>query len=174
VDASGKGLGFPAKTPVEQMNDKQAAAYWRNQSKVQQQIADQRKDYDQIKADAQKWREYDQSQQTPSQRAIEEAKLEAKLEVAGDSALASLRAILQTRGKDEAEVNDLLQFVSPSSFLTADGKVDHQKVVTAADKLAPTGSQGGGYGQGRYEQPNQSRSAAGIAEAERRGFVKKS
>jgi hypothetical protein len=79
--------------------------------------------------------------------------------------MASLRVILQTRGKDEKEVSDLLEFVSPDRFLTSDGKVDHQKVMTYADKLAllVPRTVGGGYGQGRFEQPNQSRSAAGVA-----------
>lgn len=174
VNDKGEKLGFPAKTPVEQMNDKQAAAYWRNQSKVQQHIAEQRKDYDQIKADADAYRAYKAEQQTPADKALAEAELKGKKAAAGDAAMASLRVILQTRGKDEKEVSDLLEFVSSERFLTTDGLVDHQKVTTYADKLAPAGSQqgGGGYGQGRFEQTNQSRSAAGVAEAERRGFIK--
>jgi hypothetical protein len=176
VDETGAKLGFPAKTPVAEMNPQQQAAYWRNQAKVQQKIAEQRKDYDEQAAAAAKWRAYESEQQTPSQKAIEEAKLEAKKEVAGETALASLATILQNRGKDESEVSDLLEFVSSDRLLTSDGKVDRQKVAAIADKLAPSGSQsgsGGGYGQGRYEQPPVSRSAAGIAEAERR-FGKKS
>ena len=176
VDESGNKLGFPAKTPVAEMNDKQAAAYWRNQAKVQQKIADARKDYDQNKADADQWREFQKSQQTPSEKAIEEAKLAAKKEVAGDTAMSLLRGILQTRGKDETEAGVLLEYVSPDRFLTSAGMVDHQKVTAYADTIAPAGSQqngGGGYGQGRYEQPNVSRAAAGKAEAERRYGARK-
>jgi hypothetical protein len=176
VNDKGEKLGFPAKTPVEQMSDKQAAAYWRNQSKVQQHLADQRKDYDDVKAAADKWRAHETEQQTPADKALAEAELKGKKAAAGDAAMASLRVILQTRGKDEKEVSDLLEFVSSERFLTADGLVDHQKVMTYADKLTPSGSQNGGsggYGQGRFEQTTQSRSAAGVAEAERR-FGKKS
>lgn len=176
VDEQGNALGFPAKTPIAEMTDKQQSAYWRNESKKQQRIAESRADYDQNKADAEAYRAHKAEQQTPSEKAINDAKLEAKKEVAGDAAVQSLRAILSSRGKDDAELNDLLEFVSADRFVTTDGKVDHQKVTTYADKLAPTGSQGGGgggFGQGRYDQPNVSRSAAGKAEAEKRFGAKK-
>lgn len=167
---TGKGLGFPAETPTERMTEGERTAYWRNQTKVQQKLADGRKDYDQQKADAEKWRAQQQSQMTPSEQAIAAAKLEAKKEAAVENADALVRGILASRGKAEVDINGLLEFVSPDRFVTADGKVDHQKVNAYANSVAPTSSSGGGngYGQGRYEQTVQSRSAEGKAEAQRR------
>lgn len=158
------------------MSDKQAAAYWRNMSKNKQKEADARKDYDQQKADAEKWRQLQEEQKTPSQKQIDEAILRGKKEAAADNALSMVSVILTTRGKSDKEASDLLEFVNPQSLLTSDGGVDRQKVTNLADKLVPASSSSGGgnLGQGRYESQSVTGKAAGQAEAERRGYLKKS
>lgn len=168
---TGETLGFPDKTPVEQMTDTQKANYWRNQTKV----ANKRvpKNLDQIQRDAQAWAEYQRTQKPPEQQAIdaavEKARADALKEAAQESALALLRVTLQTRGKNAAEVDEIVDPLNPAKFLTQDGKLDTARVTAFVDKLAPVRSGGGQHiGQGRFDQIPQSRAEAGRIEAQRR------
>jgi hypothetical protein len=160
------------------MNADQKANYWRNQAKV----ANKRvpKNLDQLQQDAQAWAEYQRTQKPPEQQAIEQTRTETEArvrrEVAEDAALSLLRVTLTQRGKNAAEVDEIVDPLNPAKFLTQDGKMDTDRVVAFADKLVPSQSGGGGngYGQGRFDRTQTSRAAAGKAESERRGFTKAS
>lgn len=180
TDEDGVGLGFPKDTAVDKMTADQKANYWRNQSKVQQKRVPA--DLDKLQQDAQAWREYQaaqnqqqngqQQQNTPTREQIE---AEIRADVSRDAALAILRTNLHTRGKNAEEIDDLLQYVAPDAFLTAEKKVDAAKVTTYLDRVAPSGSGGGGGGlpgQGNRNNGTVDKSADGKAESERRGFTK--
>lgn len=172
---TGIGLGFPAETKVDDMTDAQKAAYWRNHSKkMQKQVPS---NLAELQENARKWAEFQQSQQTPAEQQIQKARDEAaaatRKEVAAESALTNLRVVLHTRGKSEAEVEGLVEFLNPERFLTQDGKVDTARVIAYADGIAPAGSGGGSQrgglpGQGKFGQASEDKSAAGKAEADRR------
>ena len=180
VDEQGNKLGFPEKTPVEQMNADQKAAYWRNEAKK----ANKRVpgNLDQLQRDAQAWAEHQRSLLPEEQRKAAEREEQIRNETRAatlreanqQSALALLRVTLQTRGKNPAEVEEIVDPLNPAKFLNDQGELDTGKVLALADKLAPSRSGGGGngMGQGRYDSPPQSRAEAGHKEAERRGFVK--
>lgn len=175
-DENGVALGFPEATKVEDMTPVQQAAYWRNQSKVQQRRVPA--NLTQLEQDAAAWAEYQRTQQTPADQALAAARTEAataaRKEAAQESALALLRISLHNRGKTDAEIDELVEFVSPDRFLTSDSKLDTAKVTTYVDKLVPApvrGADGRPIGQGRYEQVPSDRTAAGKTEAERRGFT---
>lgn len=175
-DENGVALGFPDATKVEDMTPVEQAAYWRNQSKVQQRRVPA--NLTQLEQDAAAWAEYQRTQQTPADQALAAARTEAataaRKEAAQDSALALLRISLHNRGKTDAEIDELVEFVSPDRFLTSDSKLDTAKVTTYVDKLVPApvrGADGRPIGQGRYEQVPSDRTAAGKTEAERRGFT---
>jgi hypothetical protein len=174
-EETGIGLGFPKETKVEDMKPEQQAAYWRHQSKVQQkkvpanlsELQAAKAELDQIKL----------KQQTPAEQQLQQVRDETaaatRKEVAAESALTNLRIVLHTRGKSDAEVDGLVEFINPERFLTQDGKVDTAKVMSYADGIAPAGSGGGGRpgglpGQGRYDQSAQDKAAAGKEEADRR------
>lgn len=185
TDEHGVGLGFPKDTKVDDMNADQKAAYWRTEAKKQQKRVPS--NLDQIQSDAQKWADYQRSQQQNQQQngqqqqqsgpSREEIEAQVRLEASRDSALALLRTNLHTRGKKAEEIDDLVKFVSPDAFLNSEKKVDTASVITYLDKIAPAGTGGGGGGlpgQGRHEQQAEDRAAAGKAEAERRGYTKSS
>jgi hypothetical protein len=160
------------------MNADQKANYWRNQTK----IANKRvpSNLTQLQQDAAAWAEYQRTQKPPEQQAIETARQEAaaaaRKEVAEDAALSLLRVTLTQRGKEVAEIDEIVDRLNPAKFLTTDGKMDTVAVTAFADKLVPSQSGGGGngYGQGRFDRTQTSRAAAGKAESERRGFTKAS
>lgn len=182
TDEHGVSLGFPKETKVEDMNSDQKAAYWRFEAKKQQKKLPA--NLEQIQADAQKWADHQKSlqqqnnqqqnqQQNGNEPTREQIEANIRREAAEDSALALLRTSLHTRGKNLEEIDELVQFVNTSKFVTSENKVDTGAVITYLDKIAPTGTGGGGGGlpgQGRHEQTAADRAAAGKAEAERRGY----
>lgn len=174
TDETGVSLGFPKDTAVADMTDKQASAYWRHQTKVQQRRVPG--NLTQLEADAAELARIKASQQTPAEQQLQAARDEAaaatRAEVGKEAALALLRVSLHTRGKSDAEIDELLVYTSADSFLTNDKKLDAGKVTSYVDKIAPSGSGGGGGlpGQGRQEQQATDSFAKGAAEAERRGY----
>lgn len=179
TDEHGVGLGFPKDTATKDMKPEEQAAYWRNQSKVQQRRADaleraqqqgSQQQSNQQQSGQQQGQNGNQQQSGPSREEIE---AQVRTEAARDAALALLRTNLHTRGKKLDEIDDLVKFVNPDSFINSEKKVDTASVITYLDKIAPTGTGGGGGGlpgQGRHEQNAADRAAAGKNEAERRGF----
>ena len=177
-DEAGVGLGFPSETKVDDMNADQKAAYWRNEAKK----ANKRvpSNLEQMQRDAQAWAEHQRAQLPEEQRKAAEreeqirrdARAEAIREANRDNALALLRVTLTTRGKNAAEVDDIVDPLSAEKFLDAEGKVDAGKVTAYADKIAPSRSGGGGGtpGQGHHDGAPTDKFAEGRAEAARRGY----
>lgn len=174
TDEHGVGLGFPKDTATKDMSDAELAAYWRNQSKTQQRRADALERAQQQGNQQQNQQQINQNgNQQQSGPSREEIEAQVRTEAARDAALALLRTNLHTRGKKLDEIDDLVKFVNPDSFINAEKKVDTASVITYLDKIAPTGTGGGGGGlpgQGRHEQNAADRAAGGKSEAERRGF----
>lgn len=141
--------GYPENTPVAQMSVEHQAAYWKHYARHHEARADARSDYDQQKADAEKWRQAQLQNLPPDQRAIEEAKEAGRREAAAQAATATvgavLRVALEARGKEGDELNLLVTGANPAAFLT-DGQVDAAKVSTYVATL--TGGSGGGGADG--------------------------
>lgn len=170
VDSDGVGLGFPKDTAVAEMNADQKANYWRNQSKVQQKRADELERSLKPKNDPPK---NDQQQQGGEQPNREQIEAQVRADVAKDSVMALLRTTLYSRGKNADEIDALVKYVNPESFLNAEKKPDTAEVIGYLDRVAPLGKGGGGGGlpgQGRHEQTPADPAAKGKEEAERRGF----
>lgn len=172
---------FPPNTAVDDMTDKQKAAYWRNQSKIQQ--ARVPKNLEELQAAAAKWAEVERERMTPSEKALAEAreagKAEGALAANQEAASSILNTSLGLRGKSDAEIAAIMRGINPAGFIK-DGKVDNGAIAQFIDTIAPAAGSGGqgpgggrGIGQGRYDAPPADRRAAGMAEAERRGFIKK-
>lgn len=150
-------FGFPPKTPVEQMNPSQEAAYWKHTAKV---VTGQRdgmlkltggkygKDLEEEFKEHERLRK---AQQTDQERAIEEAKEAGKKEALGSTLPSFARTLL---GVALAHVDEdrrkVLVSSADVSTLIVDGEVDTDKVTALAQALAPsdTGTGGPNYGGG--------------------------
>lgn len=156
--------GFPEGTPLEQMTVEQQRNYWKHYARHHEQRANQRADYDQQKADAEKWREAQRSQMTPDQRAIEEAReagrAEAAAAAATDQVQNLLRVALGGRGVTGEALDELVAAANPSAFIT-DGKVVADKVTSYAARIAPATGQTGGGQNGQQQNGQQQRHGAG-------------
>lgn len=161
TDDEGRALGFPKDTPVEKMSDTQQAAYWRNQSRVQErerrewQTAFGEKKPAEVKAalDAAA-----AASMTEQEKAIAAAREEGKTEgaklgvatSAEEAAMLLLETHLENRLPDDADKDRrkiLAESVNIKTAVGEDGKVDPVRVKAIADALAPAG--GGKPGESR-------------------------
>lgn len=165
-------LGFPKDTPVDDMTVEQVAAYWHNQSKVQQRAREdaerKAKAYEkfgsvddlQSAADAAEQARLDALDENT--RALETARTEAHAkgvqEGAGKHLAAAITGMLiaHVKGAQESfedaskRVSGAIEFADLNKFVGDDGALDAAKVQTFAQSIGST--DGGGNGdQGGYD-----------------------
>lgn len=131
--------GFPKDTPLVEMTDKEQAAYWKFHARKHESTANARSDYDQQKADAEKWRQAQDEKKTPDQKAIDAAKEEARAEERRKIAPRLVRAEFKAQGVgiDKDLLEAFLEDADLTKYLTSDGDVDADKVKTRVEKLTP-------------------------------------
>lgn len=140
--------GYPENTPVAEMTDKQAAAYWKAQSRKHEGRVKQMADYDQLKTAADEYQKLVEASKTDQEKAIDAARSEAReaaLKEVG-SRLVEAQFTVATAGRlGDEQRTALLGGLDLSRFLTADGSVDAEKVKSFVDSVAPTApSEGSG------------------------------
>jgi hypothetical protein len=184
TDAQGNDLGFPKDTPVAEMTDKQATAYWKHKARkhegrVSELVGDRTPE--QVKQDLAELAELKKAQQTPAEQALTEAREEGKKEATAaeraKTAAAIFKGALEAHKVDESDIEELVTNFNVAGYITDDG-VDTTKITNFAKKFAPSGKDtsstrrrdfGGGS---RTDDGQHSRGSGGKAEAERR-FGKK-
>lgn len=137
-------LGFPPNTKPEDMTPDQQLAYWQNDAAKWKSLSRKHEgrakpsDFDSIAADAQKWREQQEQNQSPDERALNEARSTGRREGAGtllhDAVRAELKA--QRPHMTTEELNEFLEDVALDKFLGQDGRLDTERVERLAGKLA--------------------------------------
>lgn len=135
--------GFPAGTPLEQMNPDQQIAYWKHYSRQHEATAKARADYDAIKAKADELDQYKAANATEHEKAVkaaaDAARAQALQETTPRLVEAEFRAAVGTRlNKDQLAA--ALEPLDMSKFLDAAGNVDLAKVTAHAALLAPAGA----------------------------------
>lgn len=133
--------GFPENTPLAEMTDREQANYHKYHSRRWQARAEERADYDDLKAKAARLAEIEQQNMTDTQRAVAEAEQRGRAAALADAGSrivdTMFRAALHGRRSD-TEISDLLIGLDRSSFLTADGLgVDTDKVTRYVNVVAP-------------------------------------
>lgn len=146
---------FPPNTPVAEMTDKQAAAYWKHQSRKHEARAGQRADYDEIKKKADEYDALAAASRTEQERAVETAKNEgaeaARAEERSKAAVrvvdAEMRAAGAARGVTTEQLAPLLEPLDRTKFLTDTGEVDMEKVTSYVAGIQPAGESGNNGGK---------------------------
>jgi hypothetical protein len=179
-DGSGSGSsdkGFPENTPVAEMTDAQAAAYWKDKARKHENTAKARADYDQLKARAARADELEAANATEQEKAVKAARDEAaaqeRARVAPQLVLAKFEAV--AAGRIDAErLRDLTDDLDLSKYLTDKGEVDSEKVTKKVAAWAPKETDTKktrrypDTGGGNRGDAVSSKGAAGAAEAARR------
>lgn len=136
--------GFPADTPVAEMTADQQLAYWKHQSRKHERRADERKDYDQLKAAADELAALKAASQTEAERALEQAREEARREGENLGAQRYLRDAVIGRfqrlsGMDDDETREVFDVIGsdPSHFVKDDGDIDVERITRLAARVAP-------------------------------------
>lgn len=165
-------LGFPKDTPVAEMTAEQQAAYWKHRSRTHEdrnaawQKVTGGKTADEIKAEREELERLRNEQRTESEKAIEEAKKQARASVVAEMApkLAALAfdAALAHVESDRRKV--LIDNLDLSKVITDDGDVDTDKVTQIAAQIAPADKgegKGADFGAGRRGGVKSSGTASG-------------
>jgi phosphoglycolate phosphatase-like HAD superfamily hydrolase len=164
--------GFPDNTPVAEMTDKQAAAYWKFQSRKHEKTAKDRGDYDDLKKRAAEADKLRKERETENEKALREAREAASAEGAELAAGQRLVGLLVARGKTEDEADEILEDLNLARYVK-DGRPDRDAIAKAVERLAPPAKEGDkrkfpDLGQGRRDSATGGKGSAGAAEADRR------
>jgi hypothetical protein len=181
--------GFPANTPLEQMSGEQREAYWKHYARRHEDRVKQFGDLtpEQLKELREKAERHDALEaelatdaEKRAKQAADEADAKARAEMQPQLIAAKLETAAALAGVAEADLQAAVEFVDPTKFLDANGKVDADKVKTFVDKIKPATGNGKnppkgptvvGHGAGGPATPPAgSAKEKGLAEARRRGF----
>lgn len=185
TDADGTDLGYPKDTPIAEMTDKQAAAYWkhnarRHEGRVKDLVGERTPE--QIKQDLAELAELKKAQQTPAEQALtaarEEGKKEAVTAERAKSATAIFKGALEAGGLTGDDLDEIVNNFNVAGYITDDG-VDTTKITNFAKRFSSgkdtssTRRRDFGGGQRNDGSSSGERGSAGKAEAKRR-FAKQS
>lgn len=157
-------LGFPKDTPVDQMTPDQKAAYWHNQSKVQQKAREEAEksanaykkfgSVDELQSAADAAEAARVAALDDNQKAIEAAKAAAKAEAIAEHGSKHLGTAVKgmlialTKGASEtfeaatSRVEGAIEFADLTKFVGENGELDAAKVQTFATSIGSTDSGG--------------------------------
>lgn len=160
-------LGFPKDTPVDDMTPEQQAAYWKNQSKTQQKIAETEKKkskaYEKFGTVEDLQSAADAAEQArlaaldDNEKAIEAARTAGKAEGAQEASQGASKLlgaaitgmlIAHTKGAQEtfedarARVAGAIEFADLTKFVGENGDLDAEKVQTFAKSIGSADSGG--------------------------------
>lgn len=166
----GDDLGFPKDTPVESMTADEKAAYWHNQTKVQQKAREAAEKASQGYAkfgtveDLQKAADDAEAARVAAlddnQKAVEAARAAGKAEAAAEHAnkhlgsavtgmlIALTKSATESFDDATARVAGAIEFADLNKFIGDNGDLDAAKVQTFAKSIGSTDS--GGTGQGSF------------------------
>ncbi|MGF3056154.1 hypothetical protein [Microbacterium sp. YY-01] len=155
-------LGFPKDTPTSEMTDEQKAAYWHNQSKVQQKAREaaerQVSAYQKFGSVEDLQSAADAAEQArlaaldDNERALETARQEARAEAEREANSRHLAAAVsgmliartisegETFEDAQARIAGAIQFADLSKFVGDNGELDAEKIQTFAQSIGSAGS----------------------------------
>lgn len=137
---SDKDHGFPKDTPLVEMTETQQLAYWKYHARKHEGVANSRADYDQVKADAEKWKTHQDSNKAPDQKVLDDAIEKARSEERAKNAPRLVKAEFKAAaaGKLSKELLDaFLEDVNHMTYVNADGELDTEKITKRVEALTP-------------------------------------
>lgn len=174
LDGDGKDLGYPANTPVADMDDKQQAAYHRYQARRHEERNKQLmkvtggKTPDELKADSEELERLRNEKRSDSEKAVADAEKNTEQRVRAEFTpkLVSMAFDVALAHVDEADRKELIDNLDLSKFIDEAGDVDTAKVQSVATKISPkadkdAGKQRHDYGAGRRDSSTKSGVSAG-------------
>lgn len=144
-------LGFPADTKPEDMTPEQQIAFYKNDADKWKGLSRKHEkrakpeNFDEIAADAQKWRDKENDALPADEKAINAARDAGRREGAStllhDTVRAELKALRPHMTNED--LDEFLEDVALDKFLGQDGRLDTERVERLAGKLADAPKQEG-------------------------------
>lgn len=122
------------------MSQPEQVAYWQHQARKHENRVQAMGDYDQVKADAQKYQDMVTAQQSQHERAVADARRQGHADAiaaAGDQLVEQWVRAAAYQRLDEERVNALLGGMNRKAFINAQGAVDTAKVYEFVNAAAP-------------------------------------
>lgn len=187
ADKSGaEDKGFPPNTPVAEMTAEQQAAYYKDKATKHEGRNKELlkvtggKYGDDLKNDLDELAKLRQSQLSDSEKAVEQAKSEARSATIREVGTAAARTVLELALGHDPENNDqsdLIDTLDLTKLVADDGKVDTAKVRALVNRIAPSdkgkGDERKDYGGGSRKTGSKPGSVAAVMEARRAEREKK-
>ena len=156
--------GFPADTPLSEMSVEQREAYWKDKARKHEQRANERADYDDLKAKADRLDEIERENESEKDKAVREAREEAVRDalsgVHQQTVQAMARMALRARGVKDEEITSFVTETNLSAFVSDDGQVDDERLLARVDRYAGTAG-----GQQRWPGTGQDRRGGATRES---------
>ncbi|WP_347134808.1 hypothetical protein [Staphylococcus aureus] len=124
-------LGFPANTPLAEMDATQREAYWRFHAKKHEKTAKSRGDYDALKAELQSVKE----------RLLEDARREGEKTGSHRVLKAAIRGEIRANAPHlpATDIDSLVEIIAPEALLDSAGNIDAakiQNIIESAGSIA--------------------------------------
>ena len=137
--------GYPENTPLAEMTTEQQVAYWKHQSRKHERRANERADYEELAEKASKWEEAQRAGMSDTERALEEARTqareealrEARQETAEKLVAAEFRAA--ARDVDPKVLEGFLEDLNFSRYIGEDMSVDTARITDRVNGLPKAG-----------------------------------
>jgi len=129
-------LGFPANTPLAEMDATQREAYWRFHAKKHEKTAKSRADYDALKTELQSVK--DQAK-TDEERLIEDARREGEKTGSHRFLKAAIRGEIRANAPHlpATDIDSLVEIIAPEALLDSAGNIDAAKIQNIIESLVP-------------------------------------
>ena len=133
-------LGFPAGTPIKEMDATQQAAYWRHQARKHE--TENKKfrgvNLEELQTKAKAHDEIERELMSDKDKAVEDAKAEARREATEQTVIARMDAAAARVGMTAEKFAEISEWVDPRRFVNNKGDVDLDAINRWAEANKPS------------------------------------
>ena len=137
--------GYPENTPLAEMTTEQQVAYWKHQSRKHERRANERADYEQLAEKASKWEEAQRAGMSDTDRALEEARAQARNDALREARQESAERLVAAefraaaRDVDPKVLEGFLEDLNFSRYIGEDMSVDTARITDRVNGLPKAG-----------------------------------
>lgn len=137
--------GYPENTPLAEMTTEQQVAYWKHQSRKHERRANERADYEQLAEKASKWEEAQRAGMSDTERALEEARAQARNDALREARQESAEKLVAAefraaaRDVDPKVLEGFLEDLNFSRYIGEDMSVDTARITDRVNGLPKAG-----------------------------------
>lgn len=142
-DDAGEVYKYPADTALADMTEEQRTEYWREKAQKHEKIAKRYRniDLDALQAKASKHDELERELMSDKDKAVEDAKAEARREATEQTVVARMDAAAARVGMTAEKFAEISEWVDPRRFVNTKGDVDLDAINRWAEANKPSATE---------------------------------